>query len=68
MDFSFQIITQEQAEDIAYNWKYDGEYAFYDLTADEEDLAEFLDGDQRGNTTYAVLQEEKWLGFTHLIY
>jgi [ribosomal protein S18]-alanine N-acetyltransferase len=63
MDFSFQIITQEQAEHIAYNWKYDREYAFYDLTADEEDLAEFLDGDQRGNSTYAVLHQGEMIGF-----
>ncbi|MGD6847774.1 GNAT family N-acetyltransferase [Rossellomorea aquimaris] len=63
MDFDFQIITQEQAEGIAYNWKYDGEYAFYDLTADEEDLAEFLDGDQRGNSTYAVLDQGEMIGF-----
>ncbi|WRP08635.1 GNAT family protein [Rossellomorea aquimaris] len=63
MDFSFQIITQEQAEHIAYTWKYDGEYAFYDLTADKEDLAEFLDENQRGNSTYAVLQEGEMIGF-----
>ncbi|MGM0851322.1 MAG: GNAT family N-acetyltransferase [Bacillota bacterium] len=63
MDFSFQIITQEQAEHIAYNWKYDGEYAFYDLTADEEDLAEFLDGYQRGQSTYAVHHEGEMIGF-----
>ncbi|MGE6752919.1 GNAT family N-acetyltransferase [Rossellomorea sp. NPDC071047] len=63
MDYSFQIITQEQAEHIAYNWKYDGEFAFYDLTADEEDLAEFIDGEQRGNSTYAVLHHGEMIGF-----
>lgn len=63
MSYTFQIMTQEQAEHIADTWKYDGKYAFYDLTADEEDLAEFLDENRRGSTTYAVLQDEEMVGF-----
>ena len=38
MTYTLQPITQEQAEEIAYNWHYDGKYAFYDMEADEEDL------------------------------
>jgi [ribosomal protein S18]-alanine N-acetyltransferase len=30
----FQIMIQEQTEHTADTWKYDGEYAFYDMTAD----------------------------------
>jgi [ribosomal protein S18]-alanine N-acetyltransferase len=63
MSYTFQIMTQEQAEHIADTWKYDGEYAFYDLTAGEEDLAGFLDENQRGNSTYAVLQDGEMVGF-----
>ena len=36
-------MTQEQAEEIAFNWHYDAEYSFYDMEADKEDLVEFLD-------------------------
>ncbi|SFB28367.1 hypothetical protein SAMN04488072_11322 [Lentibacillus halodurans] len=34
----FKIITQQQAEEIAYQWHYDGKYAFYDMDTDEENL------------------------------
>ncbi len=63
MTYTFQIMTQKQAEQIAYTWKYDGKYAFYDMTADEEDLEEFIDESQRGNTTYAVYKEDEMIGF-----
>ena len=39
MTYEFNILTQEQAENIAYNLHYDGEYSFYNMEADEEDLA-----------------------------
>ncbi|MCR8850322.1 GNAT family N-acetyltransferase [Rossellomorea sp. SC111] len=63
MSYSFQVMTQKQAEHIANTWKYDGEYSFYDLTEDEEDLAEFLDENQRGSSTFSVFQEGKKVGF-----
>ena len=28
MTYKFEIMAQEQAEDIAHNWHYDGEYSF----------------------------------------
>lgn len=31
MAYKFSVLTQEQAEDIAFNWHYDGEYSFYDM-------------------------------------
>ncbi|TLS37225.1 GNAT family N-acetyltransferase [Pseudalkalibacillus caeni] len=63
MDYTFKHMTQKQAEDIAYNWHYDGEYSFYDITADEEDLEEFLDPDQRGDSTFAVFKNNELEGF-----
>ncbi|BCB03587.1 GNAT family N-acetyltransferase [Bacillus sp. KH172YL63] len=63
MSYQFTIMSQEQAEEIAYQWKYDGEYAFYDMTADEEDLSEFLDDKLRGHTTYSVHHEGEMMGF-----
>ncbi|PFA63052.1 GNAT family N-acetyltransferase [Bacillus sp. AFS015802] len=63
MTFTFEMMNQEQAEDIAYNWHYDGEYSFYDMEADEDDLAEFLDSGTRGDSVFAVLKEDELIGF-----
>ena len=48
MDYTYTVMTQEEAEEIAYNWHYEGKYSFYDIEADEEDLAEFLHDESRG--------------------
>lgn len=45
MHYSFVPMNKEYAQEIAYNWKYDKSYSFYDMTADEEDLEEFIDED-----------------------
>lgn len=31
MTYQFRIMTQEQVENIAFNWHYNGEYSFYDM-------------------------------------
>ncbi|GAK04339.1 ribosomal-protein-alanine acetyltransferase [Geomicrobium sp. JCM 19037] len=49
MDYEFQIMTQQQAENIASNWHYDGMYSFYNADADEEDLAELMSPQKRGD-------------------
>lgn len=54
--YSFQLITQEQAEEIAFNWHYDGKYAFYNMEADEEDLTDFLDREKE-LTLFMLLQK-----------
>ncbi|WP_088006453.1 GNAT family N-acetyltransferase [Indiicoccus explosivorum] len=53
MEFEFREMSQEEAEEIAFGWHYDGVYAFYDVEADEEDLAEFLDPAERDGTVFA---------------
>ncbi|WP_407272240.1 GNAT family N-acetyltransferase [Radiobacillus sp. PE A8.2] len=63
MRLSFSIITQRQAEEIAYNWKYEGIYAFYDMVADQDDLKEFLDPQQRQDLVYAAIQNDDLIGF-----
>ncbi|MCD5324400.1 MULTISPECIES: GNAT family N-acetyltransferase [Pontibacillus] len=63
MAYNFSILTQEQAEDIAFNWHYDGEYSFYDMEADKEDLDEFLNPEERGNSTFAVTKENELVAF-----
>ncbi|MGB8001697.1 MAG: GNAT family N-acetyltransferase [Anaerobacillus sp.] len=63
MTYKFEIMTQDQAEDIAFNWHYDGDYSFYDMEADKEDLNEFVDPEARGNSKYAVMNHSELIGF-----
>lgn len=63
MNHTFQPMTQQQAEEIAQNWRYEGEYSFYDMTADPEDLAEFLDPGQRQDSYFTVIQGGEVIGF-----
>lgn len=63
MNYTFAVMTQEEAEEIAYNWHYGGEYSFYDIGADQEDLAEFLNDESRGSNTFAVKENGNLIGF-----
>ncbi|MCA0987448.1 GNAT family N-acetyltransferase [Guptibacillus algicola] len=63
MGYAFNVMTQEQAEHIALSWHYDGDYSFYDMEADEEDLEEFLDPKTRGESTFAVTNNDELIGF-----
>jgi len=77
MDFNFVKMNKTFAEEIAYKWKYEEKYSFYDMTDDKEDLQDFLDPNKWENT-YAVLdnndelvafysyyfkKEIMWIGF-----
>lgn len=64
--FEFQRMTQREAEEIAYTWKYDGVFSFYDMTADEEDLLEFIDGSKRGEHVFSSYVKGKLTGFLTL--
>ncbi|HIR51411.1 MAG TPA: GNAT family N-acetyltransferase [Candidatus Avoscillospira avicola] len=60
----FQTLSQEHALCIADTWHYDGIYEFYDMTADPEDYAEFVDEIQRSkNDHYEALQDGALVGF-----
>lgn len=63
MSYTFSPLTQRQAEQIAYEWQYDGAFAFYDMPNDEEDLAEFLDPAKRAEHYFAVLDREELIGY-----
>ena len=63
MDYIFQAMTQAQAEDIAASWRYQKEYAFYDMDADPEDLEEFLDPQKREGVYFVVLSQNEIIGF-----
>lgn len=63
MGYMFTVMSQAEAEEIAYNWHYEGEYSFYDIEADQEDLVEFLNAHMRGNTTFVVKENDSIIGF-----
>ncbi|MFD2654730.1 GNAT family N-acetyltransferase [Gracilibacillus thailandensis] len=63
MSYKFTVMTQEEAEDIAFNWHYDDEYSFYDMEADQEDLDEFLNQEKRGTLSFSVTKEKDLIGF-----
>jgi len=50
-------MTQADAEAVAA-WRYPGEYAFYDFTADPDDLALLLDPARRGDAFHAADGED----------
>ncbi len=50
-------MTQADAEAVA-RWHYPEPFSFYDWTADEDDLAELLDPDRRGEAYYVVEDED----------
>jgi len=63
MDYNFNEMSQEQAKNIALNWHYEGKNSFYDVSADEEDLAEFLNPKERGDSYYIVKVFEEEIGY-----
>lgn len=56
-------MTQRQAEEIAFNWHYEGEYSFYNMEADQDDLEEFLNPEARGDSTFAVTKGQDLFAF-----
>lgn len=56
-------MEQSEAAEIADHWKYDGEYAFYDMTADPEDYAEIMSPKLRGDRYFSVLDGSSLIGF-----
>jgi len=50
-------MAQADAEAVA-GWRFPEPFSFYDWTADEDDLAELLDADLRGEAYFAVEDDE----------
>lgn len=64
MIFEFQGLSQNNALVIANEWKYEGAYSFYDMTADLEDYEEFIDESLRNaNDHYQAMAEGGLAGF-----
>ena len=60
-----EIAAMEQPEAVAVAaWAYPGIYAFYDFSADPEDMAELLDADRRADLYFSVrLEGHGLIGF-----
>lgn len=56
-------MEQPEAVEIADRWKYDGEYAFYDMTADPEDYEEIVTPEKQGNRYFSVFDGDDLTGF-----
>lgn len=64
MEYLFRKMTQESATTIADVWKYEGQYAFYDMTADMEDYEELISEEARNqNDYYEALADRELVGF-----
>jgi len=58
MEYNFVSMNKEYAHEIAYNWKYNDIYSFYDITADEDDLEEFLNEESWSDHYFVALNEK----------
>jgi len=63
MNYTIRKLTQKEALTIAYEWHYTPPYDFYDMEADEEDLAMFIDPKQRKNNAYSLHASQRLVGF-----
>lgn len=50
-------LSQKNAEVIANNWHYDGDYAFYDMKNDPEDYEEIVTPELRSDHYFQILDE-----------
>jgi ribosomal-protein-alanine N-acetyltransferase len=65
--FTIQPMTAADAGAIAA-WHYDGPYAFYDLAADADDLAELLDPGNWGQVLFSVYgQAQDLVGYFEFV-
>ena len=60
---TIEKMRQSAALEIAGHWKYDGEYAFYDMTADPEDYEELVNPEKRGDRYFSVFEGDGLMGF-----
>lgn len=56
-------LTQEHALEIANEWKYERDYAFYNADADEEDYQELITPELGGENYYEVAESDQLIGF-----
>lgn len=60
--YTFRLMTQQEAEEVAYEWHYRGVYSFYNLENDREALELFLEPRHRKNNYYTVSYQGQTIG------
>ena len=60
---TIEKMEQPEAQEIADRWKYDGEYDFYDLTADPDDYEEITTPALRRDNYFSVFNEGELIGY-----
>ncbi len=55
---NIDLLKQRNAEEIANNWHYDGEYSFYDMENDLEDYEEIISPNQRRDNYFQILDKD----------
>lgn len=61
--FKIEKMNQQAAQEIADNWKYPGEYSFYDMTEDIEDYEEIVSSEKRADNYFEVEKDGQLFGF-----
>jgi ribosomal-protein-alanine N-acetyltransferase len=56
MSYKFIEMNNQYSKEII-DWHYDGNYSFYDMRADQEDLEEFMDSSNWPNKYFAVVDK-----------
>ena len=55
-------MSEEEAEEVI-SWRYPGEYSFYDMERDVEDMAELRAGHVRETKYFSALEDGELIGF-----
>ncbi|PFD48735.1 GNAT family N-acetyltransferase [Bacillus cereus] len=63
MRLIIEKLSQENAEEIANNWKYPDQYSFYNMTEDPEDYEEITTPELRADNYFQVLNNNELFGF-----
>ncbi|BDR55962.1 GNAT family N-acetyltransferase [Xylocopilactobacillus apis] len=61
--YIIQLLRQEEAIEIADEWKYSSFYSFYDMSADPEDYEEIVTPELRKNNYFGVHKNGDLIGF-----
>lgn len=63
MQLKIGLLSDENAKDIADNWKYPDLYSFYNMTEDPEDYEEMTTPSLRADNYFQVLNDNELFGF-----
>ena len=61
-----QKLSQKNAQNIAYRWKYKDIYSGYTLTTDQNALQEFISQKLRKNNYFEIIDDNKLVGYLHV--